>query len=378
MRMLLIIIIAIFCTGFCWSDNCSTGPAVLSISSDGRYIISGHLTNKMIILWDTVNKSIKTISTNGNIYSVYFIKHSSFFMWQDLNNTVHIQNAEGKEVLSFQCFPTYGEVMSSDVKHYFAADVNWSIASGFGKVQKYIKPYAKSSDGNFLGYLKLLNLTLANDDRHLLSSGFGSPNSEDNIVWWETSSGKPTLINSENHAKTIATISPDGKYIVAGDENMGTYVWDAKTGRNLLELDDLVDGRRIILPHCDYQKDPVMCEYFDKDNIIAPPFGYDKTRLDATFALKFIDLQGHYLRFITDKPYAILYSVNDRRPIKYFHLDQWPATVNMSSIYARDEAIDTAPEANLLVVGQRYNAGIIVYKYDPEKMTLNKRWAPTN
>lgn len=380
MIRIFLLIIILLCTGFSCSDETSSGPMVVSVSSDGRYVISSHQSNKAIILWDVTQKSSKTISKNGNIYSVYFIKHTPYFMWQDLKDMVHIQDITGKEILTFHHFPTYGQVMTSDLQHYVASDDNWCIARDFGVRQSFIKSFTKSSEGNFEGYQKLLNLTLSNDDQYLLTSGFGysnDRNSPDEIAWWNVNTKKLRYILSDNRAKTIAALSPDGKYIVGGDEDMHNFVWNAHTGKQVMELDDTTMGRRITLPNCDSEIDPVKCCYFVNDGIINPPFGYDKERLDSTFAIKFIDLKGHYLRFITYKPYAILYSVYDRRPIKYFYLSQWPATVNMGGYYTRDEAIDTAPEANILVVGQRYNTGIIVYKFDVKNLTLKKIWSAT-
>ena len=46
---------------------------ILSISSDGKYVISAS-QNKGIILWDIQKQKKKHISINGNIYSAYFIK----------------------------------------------------------------------------------------------------------------------------------------------------------------------------------------------------------------------------------------------------------------------------------------------------------------
>jgi len=52
--------------------------------------------------------------------------------------------------------------------------------------------------------------------------------------------------------------------------------------------------------------------------------------------------------------------------------DPFPATHS----YARNAAIDAAPEANVLVTGQRSSGGINVYRFHPERQTLERIWAP--
>ncbi|MCP1673658.1 hypothetical protein J2T57_000757 [Natronocella acetinitrilica] len=45
------------------------------------------------------------------------------------------------------------------------------------------------------------------------------------------------------------------------------------------------------------------------------------------------------------------------------------------SSYARNASIATAPDANVLVTGQRNGSGINVYRYDPDARTLEREWA---
>jgi hypothetical protein len=42
--------------------------------------------------------------------------------------------------------------------------------------------------------------------------------------------------------------------------------------------------------------------------------------------------------------------------------------------YVRNAAMDTAPEAGILVMGQQYGDGILVYRYDSEKQKLERVW----
>ena len=268
-----------------------------------------------------------------------------------------------------------------------------------------MKIYCSREDDAFYGAEKLLNLVLSDDNKFLLSSGEGSDadgypiaygaceqlvyNSVytahravdsmfDGITLWDVKSGKPLRKFAGTDVKTIATISPDDKYIIAGDEDDGHYVWFPETGKQLIKLDDTEFGRVIKIPNCHKLDPEFYCQYDDHDGLIPQPRKYhEEGNGDMAFSQKFIDLHEDYLALNSDKYYAILYNVNNRRPLKYFYLGSWPAPVNSNDDYSRDEAIDSAPEAHILVVGQRYFAGIIVYKFDPKKLTLKKVWIST-
>lgn len=356
---------------------------VLSISSDGRYVISSN-SNKGIILWDIKNKTHRILSTNGNIYSAYFIKNSSYFVWQDLNNYVHVDSVFGKKILKFKNFPVYGQVMSSDLKTYIASDINWQVYEGYGESQKIIK----KDKGAFLGYQKLLNLTLSPNGKLLLTTGFGSGWDENKLIFgpdqinknyfapsgfsllegvvlWDLKTGQPVKKLPGNDTHVIGTFSPDGSYVVAGDLDYFGYVWNFKTKKRFM-LRDLLYGLLTYLPNGKAK--------WDKRGMIPVPKKFrdfqGQMRI-GIFAVKFID-KDHYLRFTIGIPYAILYKVDDPKPLKYLFLGKspWPSVDD----YLRDESIDTAPKSHILVMGQLKGNGIIVYKYNPKNQTLKKIW----
>lgn len=107
----------------------------------------------------------------------------------------------------------------------------------------------------------------------------------------------------------------------------------------------------------------------DKTGLIQPPS--DLGSNEATIALKFIDAE-HYLRLLTDSPYAVLFHIDNPLPLKYLFLGRNPFPA--VSDYSRNAAIDSAPDAGVLVMGQREGSGIIVYKYHAEKKELEKVW----
>ena len=101
---------------------------VLSLSSDGNYVISSDLSQH-VVLWNIKKRTYKIIASHANIYSVYFVKHSHDFIYQsNKSNKVFVVDINGRILKTFRMpFPTYGEVMTSNLKHYFAADQNFNV-----------------------------------------------------------------------------------------------------------------------------------------------------------------------------------------------------------------------------------------------------------
>jgi hypothetical protein len=238
---------------------------------------------------------------------------------------------------------------------------------------------------SFLGQGKLLNLTLADEGNLLLSAGRGFdipdnlPITDEGavrpeqmysdyagVVLWELSSERPLFKLSGNSAKTNATLSPDGQYVVSGCENSRVYVWNAKTGKRVLEVASLHFGILNKNNSDDYEK-----WTFDDAGLISPPEDLNASVGGATLAIKFID-QHHYLRFLTNSPYAVLFHVDNPLPLKYLYLGRDPLPAVRD--YHRNAAMDTAPAAGIVVMGQQYGSGIIVYRYDAETQALDKVW----
>ena len=343
---------------------------VASLSTDGRYVVTSH-RNRAIVLWDILEKRKKIISRHGNIYSAYFIKHSDHFMWQDLNNVVHIQDISGKVIKSFASFPSYGHLSNHHENNYFVSDDKWNL---YQRREHHLKKSANSYR-SFPGSAKLLNLTISDNEKYLVSSGscgkkfedipVDQPQGKKNltcVVLWDFASGQPLFKFSGNSSKTYATISPYGQSIIAGSENGIGFVWETNTGKQVFRLADIQFGR--------LQKQ----DWDYKNPVPLPSYFKDQTHYyhNAILALKFIDLKGHYLRFTTYVPYVILYDIKNDRPRKYLPLgqDPWPSI----NSYLRDAAIDTSPETHRLVTGQQHGNGINVYQYHPEDQSLELIW----
>ncbi len=287
-------------------------------------------------------------------------------------NIVHVQDVSGKEVLHFDNFPVYGQVMRSNLKDYFASSFNWNVYQGYGAKQKLIM----IDDGGFYSG-KLLNLTLSDAKPLLLTSG-DAPDGDGlvtgaqsvlgnmshnaygvyliskirGVTLWSSQTGQPLHGFKDNIGLTFGTLSPDGNYVVAGDENMYGYIWSTNTYQKIQELPNIFDDSNSV-------KVP---DYFRDDH---------GGQSNAVLALKFID-DTHYLRFSIYTPVAILYSIYSKHPLKYFQLGStFPAVYDFS----QDQALDTSPSKHILVMamsGQR--GGILEYQYDPKAMTLKRIW----
>jgi len=294
---------------------------------------------------------------------------------------VHIQGVDGKKVDSFHHFATYGHVLSSDLKNYISSDANWNLFHGRGAAMKPIKQDGGSP--SFLGQGKLLNLTLDNSEKFLLSAGRGYDVPDNlpiidhgavkpeqifsnyaGVVVWELPSGRPLFKLPGNSAKTTATLSPDGKYAVGGSENGIGFVWRADTGEEVHSLASLFHG----IWTKDTSDDPE--KWFDNTGLISAPSDLN-SKQTAIHALRFVD-EKHFLRFLTYSPYAVLYHIDNPLPLKYLYLGRDPLPAVRD--YHRNAAMDTAPEAGILVMGQQYGDGIIVYRYDAETQELGKLW----
>lgn len=369
----------------------------VSVSSNGNYAFTTSLYNAAI-LWNLHKKTYTIISKSAGNYSAYFIKNTNDFMWQnDKTHIVYIENVNGKIIKTFKNFLIANQVMTTDLKHYFACDHDWNLYAGYGKNQNLIKGEYDGGGGVDAG--KLLNLTLSNNNKLLLTSGecqpaidrlpisagFGSLSDHkkqieganlplmDGVVLWDVKSKKPIFKFSGNVIKTFATLSPDNNFIIDGDENSNGFCWNTKNGKKEYELDNIFLGK---LVKTGKGNDIIRDYSWDNTGLIQPPDDFKSIEgfadCEAVFAIKFIDAT-HYLRFTTYVPYAILYRLHNTQPSKYLFLglNPFPSV----DYYSRDESIDTSVKAHILVTGQSSGNGINVYQYDPKTESLHLVWA---
>jgi len=355
------------------------GPVMsMDVSESGRYIVSAHRDNELI-LWDLQEKKWDTLSGKANLYSAYFVPGQNAFLWQDTDNTVTAQTVDGKVLKQFQHFPTYGHVISSDLETYLSADENWNVFSGYGDTKR---PVLK--DGvvpSFIGAGKLLNLSLSRNNAFFLTAGFDDDRSAiadhsplnksqrfskyGGVTLWDAETKQPVAKLRGNSSKTHATISPDGHWVVSGDENgIGLY-WN--TNEPTKRHRQASYGSGIFIPsHTDNPADAS----FDNSELIKAPQGLNT----FTIATAFIHNSEYYLRFGNNSHFAALFKTGSPWPVKYFDLGESPKLVTYGSQYDRNTAIATSPEAGILAMGHQSTGGISVYQFDPDELTLERIW----
>ncbi|MDH5546790.1 MAG: WD40 repeat domain-containing protein [Gammaproteobacteria bacterium] len=363
------------CQEFSPFDGKTTPVVTLHVSENGNTVISTHISNELVV-WDLSNKNKNVQSTEANIYSAYVTKKGDFYLWQDLQNTVFVNSLGQGVVKKFKHFPVYGHWISNDLGKYVSLDIDWSLNINYGnKVEKIY-----SGDKNsFLGAHKLLNFSASRSEEIFLTSGYGYDWTPDprrsekanldamrlsykGVVLWDASIKKEITRLPGNAAKTHATLSPDGKFVVSGDENARVFLWDVNNPKTPLRMASLFHGT-VINPNEHYTK-----YKWDKTGLIQPPKDYSGERV---ITVKFIS-NKHFLRFGHDNHYAVLYEIGNPLPLKYLELgtDPYPCV----SDYSRNACIDTAPDVGILVMGQRDGGGINVYQFDKEKLSLEKVW----
>lgn len=358
------------------------GIMALSMSSNGQYIIATTLRKKLI-LFNTVKHTSKVLSKQANIYSAYFIKNTNDFIWQnDKNNTVYIESVTGKQIRHFSLdVPSYGEVMTSNLKTYICSDENFNLI-----FEEPHKTEIKQFNGTgFQGAGKVMNLDISSDNSKLLISGLNTredlntaqtPKTMkqthyplESLTLWNINSKNVIQGYPGNVFKTFATISPNGNNIVAGDEDTHLRVWDIKHQRFIFQAYDLYLGKDISTGpgNNDYRWDKSVLKIF-------PPKGFSSQYNGGSpnvVSLKYID-KNHYLLFSYDIAYAILYNTLNPAPIKYLKLSSTPfPAVNA---YERNLAIDSSWHTHMLVIAHAIDPGITVYQYFPKTKRLKVIW----
>lgn len=369
-----------------WQQYSHAGPVMsASVSSDGSYAITAHQDQKLV-LWNLKKEGRTVVSRDANIYSAYFIRSRPIFLWQDLDNNVRAQSVEGEVQVSFDLKePTYGHLMTQDLDDYYYSNIGYGIfrRSHDGAIQTL-----KATDGKaFLGYQKVLNLSMDNTEKLLVSAGSGEPKGFEppyyrtlpevlqkgadyqdlySVALWDLEVGHPIAKLDGNSSKTHATISPSGQWVISADENGKSFEWNTSKLSERARIARYTSG--VYIPGS--PDDPDDYGSFDDSQLIEGPPGLN----NFTIAVAFIHNSEYYLRFGNNSHYAALFRTGSPWPVKYFDLGESPQLVTFGSQYSRNTAIATAPEAGVLVMGHRSGGGISVYRFDAEALTLERVW----
>lgn len=384
--VLLLIVIFIF-----YQYN-RTAPIIsLSVSTDGRYVISAHATEDadrhkpigQLVLWDIEKKEKTILARNANAFSAFFIPDSHEFMWQDNKNIVHIQNVEGKEVTNFRHFQVKTHIMSADKQFYLSSNMedNGQLYKGYGEdlVPVYTDggipfPLTLSMTKDyFLSATETCttspypvvetNLTInpVNPDSSKRSSYTG-------VTLWDRHTLKPLARLYGNCGYTTGLISPNGDWVVTGGENLSNYMWEIHNLNNRQDLAQVNSD----LNHENSER--------YKQKLLPKPdkFKNKQLALNHTVAIAFLTEKDFILLGKSGNKdgfgdeLARLFTVGEPWIKAYVEIGNDPSI--STNYYQRNLSVSSSPKAHILVTGQATGGGINVYKYHPEKMELEKIW----
>ncbi|TYA48540.1 WD40 repeat domain-containing protein [Aggregatibacter actinomycetemcomitans] len=353
------------------------GVRNLSISSDGRYVVSAHY-GKKLVLWDLEKRTKEVIAERVNTNSPYFIPNSHDFMWQDKNNIVHIQNVEGKEITHFKHYKIERHLMSEDRKLYISADQTGEIYKRHG--DNMVPIYTDTPTWRHYNF--------ALSDKYFLSSSSGGPYEPDSavefnpkedpvqpsiykkssyngLVLWDRKTLKPVARLGGLGGRSDALFSPDGKWIIAGGENKRDYMWP---------IDDLNHRQPLASINGFYDENTKVRE--NSGNLPIPEGISLATPHTVAYAFvtdtEFIQLTQTGMMDGTGNDYVNLYTVGDPWIKAYVEIGFDPAI--STNAFEKSNSVDSAPKAHILVTGQAAHGGINVYRYHPDKMELEKIW----
>ena len=381
------IIITTFAIGLFFLFYNPTDPALsVSVSTDGRYVISGHASRKahwsqpigQMVLWDIEKKTKQIISTKANALSAMFIPDSHEFMWQDGNDIIYVQNVEGQQIKSFKHpFTIQNHRITADKAFYLSADANNHLYLGYGENIKIVyndgasigKPVDLSIVGN---YFLAVTSPCASQDAPIAETNLtanpvnpssSKKSSYDGVVLWDKTTLKPIAKLNGNCGETSGLISPDGKWVIAGGENLLNYIWSTNDFNQRLELEHVDDTVIYRLPPEQGEKHP-----------IPVPKKYDNKQitLNHTVAVSFLTEKEFVLFNKTNADELIpVYTVGD--PLIKGYVETGKPYVS-TDYFQRNLSVSSSPTAHILVTGQATGGGINVYKYHPDKMELEKIW----
>ena len=385
------IIITTFAIGLFFLFYNPTDPALsVSVSTDGRYVISGHASRKahwsqpigQMVLWDIEKKTKQIISTKANALSAMFIPDSHEFMWQDGNDIIYVQNVEGQQIKSFKHpFTIQNHRITADKAFYLSADANNHLYLGYGENIKIVY-----NDGASIG--KPVDLSIVGD--HFLSvtdtcHGSNDPVVETNlteppvnpssskkssysgVTLWDKTTLKPIAKLIGNCGSTNGLISPDGKWVITGGENTTYYMW---------EIDNLNNRQPLSIPNnwgiYDEEK------YKNDKSIPLPEKLKDEPVSVGTVAYAFLSETDYVGLGRSGRKngdgfqFAALYKAGEPWIKAYVEIGNNPSI--STNYFQRNLSVSSSPTAHILVTGQATGGGINVYKYHPDKMELEKIW----
>lgn len=233
-------------------DNRQDDIRAVSVSSDGRYVLSGSFNTNCVRLWDaTTGKLIYTLAGHTKkVHGVCFSPDGrlaasgggdddmTIRLWSvKSGELVRIIQGHAGGVWTVAFLPNGQHLLSSSHDNTLRL---WNIESG-DEVRKY--------EGHTRPVFKV---AVSPDGEHALSGG-----ADNHVIYWHLPTGK-ILNDFRGHATAVwcVAISPDGRRGLSGDQAGIVRVWNLAEGREerkLLASTEAVfavawhpDGRRAI------------------------------------------------------------------------------------------------------------------------------------
>ena len=384
--VLLLIVIYIF-----YQYN-RTAPIIsLSVSTDGRYVVSGHVgrnTNPsnpigQLVLWDIEKKTKTVLSKNANAFSAMFIPDSHEFMWQDDKDIIYMQNVDGQVIKSFQHpFTLQNHRITANKSFYLSADMYNHLYLGQEDALKPVytdgaatsKPVDLSIVGDY--FLSVTPTCHGPNDPVAETNLTANPinpseykkSSYDGVTLWDKNTLKPVAKLNGNCGATNGLISPDGKWVITGGENGAYYMWEINNLNNRLSLafqDEYIKNENIKK----YDKNEVL--YIPKE-IEERGISMGKVAYAFVTETEFIGLGKSENKDGDGNEFASLFTTGNPWVKGYVEIGNNPSI--STNYFQRNLSVSSSPKAHILVTGQATGGGINVYKYHPEKMELEKIW----
>ena len=393
MRKKFLIILTLIITILFFSVHAKTDPAMsVSVSTDGHYVVSGHVGRNadpsnpigQLVLWDIEKKTKTVLSKNANAFSAMFIPDSHEFMWQDDKDIIYMQNTDRQVIKSFQHpFTLQNHRITANKSFYLSADMYNHLYLGQEDALKPVytdgaatsKPVDLSIVGDY--FLSVTPTCYGPNDPVAETNLTANPinpsvykkSSYDGVTLWDKNTLKPVAKLNGNCGSTSGLISPDGKWVITGGENVGIYMWEINNVNHRLNPIKIHNGNSHDgVNYYDAIDSSPIAEKF-KDKIIY--LGQNAVAIAFINEKDFIAIGKTY---INEDNYNVipLYVVGDNLIKDFLEIDNNP-TIS-TNYYQRNLSVSSSPKAHILVTGQATGGGINVYKYHPEKMELEKIW----
>ena len=209
----------------------------VAFSPDGRHAISGS-TDNAVKLWDVESGRLVrkfSNSQDGRILSVSFSRDGAKIVSGSTGGTTLWDAKTGRRVRSFPGHWVGAVKISSDGQRVFSITrrfIAWDVQTG-----KWLRMFSPPGEQVELN-------SISSDGRRLLAKGFqcrsegrgSSSCSAERLELWSTDTQQLVMsepIESDSHPGWNGAFSPDGRYLLIGatSSNPTLKLWDTETGR---------------------------------------------------------------------------------------------------------------------------------------------------